>query len=189
MNSAIRNEIENTPEIDDRSPDKALHPNILAVLHYWNGKKKDRHPPFRSDIDPCEIPRFLPGIWLLDVETAPFRLRYRLVGTNIVDAIGDDPTGRYLDEAHPHIRQIDGFFDRYRKALETGIPSRRRGTAVLWRNDDFRDIENIVLPLRNAESSGHIIMVKTVLFRWDGSNPKTPGVLRNVDFRERIREA
>ena len=38
------------------------------------------------------------GLWLVDLEENPFRVRYRLVGTEVVRYTGLDFTGRYLDE-------------------------------------------------------------------------------------------
>ncbi|HEV8389404.1 MAG TPA: hypothetical protein VGQ35_06165 [Dongiaceae bacterium] len=44
---------------------------------------------------------FLPYLLISDVEHNPFRIRYRLVGTKVVEATGMDFTGRYLDELLP----------------------------------------------------------------------------------------
>src|SRR3546814_10590958 len=54
--------------------------------------------PRRADIDPVEIPRLMPYVLIADIEHAPFRVRFRLVGTKVVEATGFEFTGKYLDE-------------------------------------------------------------------------------------------
>lgn len=54
--------------------------------------------PRRADIEPTEIPRFLPGIALVDVVADERRFVYRLVGTREVQMRGRDPTGRAVAE-------------------------------------------------------------------------------------------
>jgi hypothetical protein len=55
--------------------------------------------PARADIDPLDLRRMLPALLLVDVVGPESRLRYRLVGTGIVERLGVDLTGQYLDEA------------------------------------------------------------------------------------------
>lgn len=91
-------------------------------------------------------------------------------GGNIVGgAMGFDPTGRYLDEAHPHVGATPGFFARYEQVAATGIPSRRRGKALLWRRNEYREIENILLPLASDGRTVDMIMIYTSLLRSDGA--------------------
>lgn len=72
-------------------------PNLAALLRYWELKRGTRAMPRRRDIDPLDMPpALLPHLEL--VELAQGRLRYRLIGTAIVDAMGRDATGRFLDQ-------------------------------------------------------------------------------------------
>ncbi len=57
------------------------HPRIRALYEYWNGKRGARRMPRRADIDPMEIPSYLPGIVMVDIGYEPFSLTYRVVGT------------------------------------------------------------------------------------------------------------
>lgn len=102
------------PEIIAAPPvQPALHP-ISETIISWHKRTRDLfcywtsvHPakglPGRQHIDPLDIPDLLPGLWLLDVQHDPFRLRYRLVGTAIVQAYGRETTGQWLDESHPQL--------------------------------------------------------------------------------------
>src|SRR3546814_12568465 len=40
----------------------------------------------------------MPYVLIADIEHAPFRVRFRLVGTKVVEATGFEFTGKYLDE-------------------------------------------------------------------------------------------
>jgi hypothetical protein len=148
----------------------AWHPRVRRLHAYW----QQIHPPEgglpgRRAFDPCAIPDLLPGVWLLDIAPAPFRLRYRLVGTSIVEAIGREVTGLWLDEAHSHLRAKPRYFDRYRRVSETGSPSWRKGKPQLWTHRDFGTIENLLLPLAKDGSTVDMLCAFSVLYRNDGS--------------------
>jgi hypothetical protein len=128
------------------APDAAWHPDIQAIFRYWRSISPASGLPGRQHLNPADIKPLLPGVWLLDIQPAPFRLRYRLVGTRVVYLIGRDVTGRWLDEAHEDIASKPGYYDRYRRVVETGIPSWRRGLPVLSVLQDFGVIENLVMP-------------------------------------------
>ena len=168
MNDAPSNFRSSIP-VDDVAPELPWSEGVSEAFAYWVSRRPQGLLPGRQHIDPTEIPRLLRGLWLIDVARNPFRFRYRLVGTRIVEALGMDPTGRWLDEAHPHARTVPGFFKRYERAVETGVPSRRRGTALLWSNRDHRAIENILLPLAADGRTVDMLMVYTAIFRLDGS--------------------
>jgi len=152
---------------EDMNPGVPLDPDIEVIYDYWCALAPDRSLPGRQHIDPAKIPvHLLPSLWLLDVQREPFRLRYRLVGTAIVEAMRADPTGKFLDEAHPHVKSRAEFFERYERVARTGIPSRRRGIAQLWIHADYREIENLILPLASDGTNVDILMVSTKLFRY-----------------------
>ncbi len=141
---------------------------IDRAYRYWLSICPRDRLPGRQHLDPLAIPRdLLPGIWLLDVQHEPFRLRYRLVGTAIVAAIGRDVTGMWLDDAHPHVLKQADFFERYRRVVATQQPSRRRGPARLWTHRDYACVENILLPFARDGRTVDLLIVYTVLFRTD----------------------
>ncbi|MCR9257427.1 MAG: PAS domain-containing protein [Alphaproteobacteria bacterium] len=97
-------------------------PVLRETFEYWEKMKGDRALPDSADIDVLRIPRdWLPHLVLVDVETDPFDLRYRLVGTAIVAWLGFDPTGRTVAESSP-FKDSDRVFDNYRTAIETRCP-------------------------------------------------------------------
>lgn len=89
---------------------------------YWRGKKRDAAAPLRSNIDPAEIVPLLPYLFMVDIEHAPFRVRYRLCGT-MIQRYDEELTGKYLDELHNtpanDKEEIAGF---YRRVVREGQP-------------------------------------------------------------------
>jgi hypothetical protein len=69
--------------------------DIHAFEDYWKSKCHDGAIALRSDIEPSEIKRFLPGIILVDFLFDPFDIYYRLCGTRIVEMRGE-LTGKRL---------------------------------------------------------------------------------------------
>jgi hypothetical protein len=77
--------------------DRLTDPRHRELYAYWDGKRSGRRMPRRSELDPIEIPQLLPNIMIVEVVDNE-RFRFRLVGTAIVQAFGQDSTGRFLDE-------------------------------------------------------------------------------------------
>lgn len=80
-------------------PDQVTSSSVRELARYWHSKKTAAAPP-RSAIDPLEVPRLLPYLVIAQIERDPFRIRYRLVGTQVVQSHGADFTNRYLDECN-----------------------------------------------------------------------------------------
>jgi hypothetical protein len=112
------------------------HEIPLLLFDYWNRARGNRRMPARADVDPLSIPRpALANTMLIDVlwgvaeaELDP-RLRYRLIGTGVVDTreglIPLDPTGWYLDQI-PY-RQGDLASRLYRKVAREATPDYHTG--------------------------------------------------------------
>lgn len=144
------------------TPAPDWHPNIARLFLYWRSITPATGLPGRQHLEPLDIASLLPGIWLLDVQPEPFRLRYRLVGTEAVEAIGAEVTGRWMDEAHAAIAENPGYLDRYRAVCEHRIPSWRRGIPQLWVNKQYHTLENLVLPLASDGVTVDMIVALTV---------------------------
>ena len=119
-------------------------PTITELHEYWLSRCRGRIMPGRADIDPAEIASLLPHVALVDIEYDPFRVRYRLVGTKMVEYVGRDFTGLYLDEVR--FSKPDEILALYRWATELRVPTFRSTT---WRGPDGSvwALENAILPL------------------------------------------
>lgn len=101
----------------------AIGSALVQELHrYWDGKRQGRAMPRKADIDPSEMKPLLPYLLLADFAAEPFRLRYRLVGTEIVAIYGVDFTGRWLDELDFGDQVEGGWPAQYRRVFDTCRP-------------------------------------------------------------------
>jgi hypothetical protein len=86
-------------EFIDR-PNKIHDSNLRQFFQLWLAAHVDGRAPDKTFLDPLRLRFLLGSLSLLEVEPEPLRFRYRLVGTDIVDRLGFELTGRWLDD-HP----------------------------------------------------------------------------------------
>lgn len=122
-------------------------PRVRAFYDYWLRIHPPGRLPGRQHFDPCDIPKLLAGIWLIDVQRVPLRLRYRLIGTDIVKALGREMTGEWLDDAHPHIKHHPSFLTIYHHIVFDAAVYWMRGQPVLKHLEKFSSLENVRVPL------------------------------------------
>lgn len=82
------------------------------------------HPPPRHLFDPAEIIDLLPNVMLVEFEDNPFRVRYRLTGTQVDETSGINLTGSYLDQFDDGVNAaaFGPVIEAYRRARERGVP-------------------------------------------------------------------
>ncbi len=98
-------------------------PLVRELDGYWHGKLAGRAFPAKSDIDPAEIKRLLPNIFIAEIEQRePLRVRYRLTGTELVRFNEFDLTGKFLDQSVFETTLFGDLVDQYRRLIETGHP-------------------------------------------------------------------
>ncbi|MDF1794892.1 MAG: PAS domain-containing protein [Thalassobaculaceae bacterium] len=74
-------------------------PILTSALQFWVASRPEGGLPTRREIDPLRIPRPLfPYLVLADVETPEGRVRYRVVGHEMVHRWGTNFAGRGSDE-------------------------------------------------------------------------------------------
>jgi hypothetical protein len=128
----------------------------IQQMHlYWLGKCGEQVMPSRAQIAPEEIPKLLPYLILVDLESEPFRIYYRLVGTAIQLRNNRNATGRYLDELNdPTEAEITAtyrwVYDRHRPYFGRANLASRIGTPItfeyaIWPlSDDSRRVNKCV---------------------------------------------
>jgi PAS domain-containing protein len=121
---------------------------VRQLYEYW----RKIHPPGgglpgRQHIDPTAMPTaLLPFVWLADVQRAPLRFRYRLLGTEQVRVLGRDFTGCWIDEAHPDFPG-SAAYAQFAAAAERGQAGYRSGHTLIILPKDYRSMERLILPL------------------------------------------
>jgi hypothetical protein len=93
---------------------QARMPSTRKLLAYWHDTCRDGVPLRRTEIDPAALRDILPFILLGDIEPAPFRVLFRLIGTGVADFSRQDFSGKYLDELVYDARDSVDWSDCYR---------------------------------------------------------------------------
>jgi hypothetical protein len=136
------------------------HERVRAIYRYWDSKRKGRLMPARADLDPLDIPRFLPDICLVDVVPDERKYVYRLIGTNEAAMRGRDPTGQPVGEAYFGTSKQSVFLN-YDAVTETRAPRLDRDPSITSDNR-FIQHESIFLPLSDDGENVTMILVFTV---------------------------
>jgi hypothetical protein len=163
-------------------------PVLAALLRYWDEKRGGRPMPPRQAIDPLEMgPRLLPHLMLCDMFDRGTRLRYRLVGTQVVKQLGFDPTKQWLDAP-----ARGGYFDLL-AGLHRVVYCERAPlySASVFRWDAKRrmDIHQLLLPLTNGASEPAIALVGIVCTSTEAFPPSLRTLDRAGNFVETERSA
>jgi hypothetical protein len=136
------------------------HERVRAIYRYWDSKRNGRLMPRRADLDPLDIPRFLPDICLVDVVPDARRYVYRLIGTNEAAMRGREPTGLPVGEGFFGTSK-ESVFLNYDGVTRTRAPRLDRDPSI---TSDHRFIqhESIFLPLSEDGERVTMILVFTV---------------------------
>jgi hypothetical protein len=99
---------------------------IAAVHAKWDAVRGTHAFPARRDIDPIEFQAWLPYLSLVEFHTAEdpetFRVRYRLVGTEVARFSKHDFSNTWLEDTGWNPRIIAVNLALYRRAWETRKP-------------------------------------------------------------------
>jgi hypothetical protein len=134
-----------------------------ALYRYWLSIRPGPGVlPGRKHFDPTAIPALLRWIWLADIQPNPLRFKYRLVGTEHVEAMGSDPTGSWYDEVHPRFERSSAhalLADTAQRAEITFY----RGVPVYVIDAKFKIVERLVLPMGSDGKAVDMLLGITVL--------------------------
>lgn len=115
-----------------------LPPRFLEI---WRSRCTDGRLPARREFDVLELREYLGWLCVAEVLPGGGDLRYRLIGTSIVDRVGRDATGKRVSEVlPPEALRI------YFHLIDHPRPLRTHGE-IGWRGRDFLRHETLLLPL------------------------------------------
>jgi hypothetical protein len=129
---------------DDRGE---WHELTRQFYDYWRSAAPPEGLPGRQHLAPEQMKAWLPRLWLLDIHRGPLRFRCRLAGTELVRSLGEEVTGRWLDEVHPLSVTLPSSRGRFHMVAEMGRPTWRRGPPRWVRRPEFAITESLLLPL------------------------------------------
>lgn len=148
---------------------------LQRAYRYWADKTDGRRMPDRKDLDPIEIKDLLPYLSIIEIIGDERRCRYRLTGTRVVDALGCDPTGRFVNEI------FDGADRAFIEHLLAEVMAKALPlyVASAFRSEDNGlSTERLLLPFTLGGSDlRQIVMVQT--FDWT----QRPGTLHELSRR------
>ena len=136
--------------------DEPVSKFLRDLRGYWLAKRKEGFAPPRSAIDPVEMKPWLPYVALLDVVGPAPLFRVRLFGTGLVEAYGQDMTGKWMHECDLNFVLFDLIAQMVRVVRERRANTLR---ARFTKHTDGRylDYERIALPLSN--DGEHVNMI------------------------------
>lgn len=134
---------------DHRIPDDRSfwHPLAQQFYDYWLAIAPPDVLPGRQHVAPEKMIAWLSRLWLLDVYRNPLRYRLRVCGSAVVRSLGQEVTGRWLDEVHPLSASDPRSRDRLRAVAELRRPTWRRGVPRWSRAPEFKTVESLMVPL------------------------------------------
>jgi hypothetical protein len=144
------------------------HPDLRTLYDYWNERRGDRRWPGRADINPVELKFALGNLSLIDVARNPIRFTFRLLGTLFAQRLGQDFTGKTVDDI-PDPAYRTEINTAYRKIVESGEPSRTLGERVF--DGEPKRFETLRLPLSEDGKAVNMVLVCALYF---GAQPSAP---------------
>ena len=133
-------------------------PDMIALYDYWQQQRHGRRMPSRRDLDPVHLPRQLPNLMLIDIEREPFRFRYRLVGTRVVEASAEDRTGAYFD-AVEFFAKNPVVMGQYKQVADEGVPRFSLEPFKNFVNGTTYQVERLILPLSTDGEAVDMLLV------------------------------
>jgi hypothetical protein len=138
------------------SPIAPADADLKRLYDFWLAQRGARIAPPRAPFDPVTLRYVLGNLLLIDVLHDPVRFRYRLCGTNIVQRVGFDLTGKFVDE-HPEPQFREFALRTYRSVVSAGAPIHGLRNQVF--DGRTRRYEVLVLPLSGDGAAIDMIIV------------------------------
>lgn len=137
-------------------PDDLPWQEARILFEWWQHARKDRKYPSRKDFNPFDFHSALPMLVLVDVSHDPITFKMRLIGTAVVEYLGEKTGVNLLN-----IKGGKATHDRYLKLLEVGDPYFATDLPLSWAESDWKSYNILNLPLSN--DGKHIDMFITLV--------------------------
>jgi hypothetical protein len=138
------------------SLDRIPHPEIRGFATYWQTKRAARRAPARCDIDPSELARFLPHMYMLDVVPPGPRVRMRLIGSDATMRGGFNFTGRFLDEVLPPELYTEVQLEVNDVVQEFAL--RYKISDLEWQDRPYARYHRLMMPLSPDQATVNMIL-------------------------------
>lgn len=145
-----------------------------AAFAYWDSKRPGAgRLPARGSLDPLDIPKLLPVVWLVDVvrQDTGVHFHTRLSGTLTVDLYGRDPTDLWFEDLYdePHLsRQLA----TYRSVVAAARPHCTRLRVPLT-GREHRVYDRLIMPLADDGETVDMLLGCHAYDQEAGEDPDT----------------
>ncbi|HMA15386.1 MAG: PAS domain-containing protein [Bacteroidota bacterium] len=112
--------------------------------------------PFRADLDPADIPRLLPHLFIVERIRSTGRFFFRLSGTGIREIMGFENTNHFLDELL-HGEDLEAVSAMFAEVMEQGACIRSI-EGLTYDDRSYRRVEILRLPLRAADGEARLVL-------------------------------
>lgn len=144
-----------------------LSPQIVESLAYWLDKRADERLPKRSAVDPLlELPHLTPRMVVAERVPHSEKIRFRLIGTEIVANRGVDMTGRFIDES-TYGANWRSMYDPMDASLREAVPTIGI-TLGRQRAESRMGVESVHLPLADEAGEARFLLNLVVFSRPPG---------------------
>ena len=122
---------------------------IAGIEAHWNALRGSRDMPRRDEVDPVDLVRWLPYISIMELHYEPFRVRYRLIGTEVARINSEDFSNRWLHETGWGEASIALNRMLYERVAEARRPSFGLST-IMWQGKPEHLFEWAIFPLSSG---------------------------------------
>jgi hypothetical protein len=131
---------------------------ISHAEEVWSDLLRGRPFPPRIEVDPVKFRQVLPYLSIIEFHENPFRIRYRLVGTEVTRFSGEDFSGKWLDDTgwSPLYQRLNLMI--YARVHETQAPVFGL-SQVDWRDRTDYLFQWALYPLGDAGRVTHCLSV------------------------------
>jgi hypothetical protein len=153
---------------------------LLNLAAYWSAKRGGHPLPPRSAIDPLDMPRrLLPHLALVEATGRDTEIRFRLVGTELVQRFHRDATGKTSRDLYPEGGDYRRYMEQiYSSVIQRGQPLYVDNTRRFAEEGSGR-VRRLLLPVAAEPGSARVSYVLCAM-SWsvaedgDGHQPAPP---------------
>lgn len=132
-------------------------PGLRDLYTLWHGKCVDGTLPSWRDFDVLELQQWLGYLNVVDVAGDPFDFHYRIFGSDLTAAIGDELTGRRYRESLRNAL-ADEIAESYRTVHGDPQPVLIRHRQPAWHGKPI-SFDRLLLPMRSDDNGATRIVL------------------------------
>ncbi len=135
---------------------------VQRFLDWWRAEVPRFGRLDRRRFDPAQHKAMLPWMFILSPTADRSDFRHRLIGTGLVELVGQDLTGRAVTDLYKEEAEARSVAAFYSEVLETGLPVIVRGRfdrrSIGSRPDPTAEFEGIHLPAWDSKLAEPVIL-------------------------------